>query len=521
MRATLRQSMAWLHAWSGLVVGWVLFAVFVTGTASYYRTAISQWMRPELHAGVAVDVPNAADRAVGALRERAPEARAWFITLPTPEMPATRIVWRLRPDVPFSVALLDPETGGPTPARDTRGGDFLYRFHYELHMAPLWGRWIVGVCAMIMLIALVSGIVTHRRIFADLFTFRRDRSAQRGWLDAHNVAGVLALPYHLMITYTGLVTLMLMYMPWGVDTAYNGHRDQYFAERGQSIAARLSANAPGELAPLAPMIREATRMIGSEATFVAIHNPRDARSTVVVTLDEPQGIAHLHPAIGFDGISGAVLSTTTPAAPATTVHGTLLGLHEAHFAGPALRVLFFLSGLMGCAMVATGLVLWSVARLPKPGEALRIPFGHRLVHALNVGTVAGLPIAIACYFLANRLLPAAMPGRLDAEVQAFFGAWVLTAVPALILPPRQSWRLVLTAASILWVATPIVGGLTTRRHLVASLMAGDATFVGFDLALSCIGLGFGFAAHRVGFLCGTKARAMTVSVPSHARAPAG
>ncbi|WP_227649913.1 PepSY domain-containing protein, partial [Klebsiella pneumoniae] len=29
--------MAWLHAWSGLVVGWVLFAVFVTGTASYYK----------------------------------------------------------------------------------------------------------------------------------------------------------------------------------------------------------------------------------------------------------------------------------------------------------------------------------------------------------------------------------------------------------------------------------------------------------------------------------------------------
>ncbi|MBY0252790.1 MAG: PepSY domain-containing protein, partial [Methylobacterium organophilum] len=48
MRKTFRQSMAWLHAWSGLVVGWVLFAVFVTGTASYYRPEISQWMRPEL-----------------------------------------------------------------------------------------------------------------------------------------------------------------------------------------------------------------------------------------------------------------------------------------------------------------------------------------------------------------------------------------------------------------------------------------------------------------------------------------
>ena len=39
---SVRRSMAWLHTWSGLVVGWVLFAIFVTGTASYYRTEISQ-----------------------------------------------------------------------------------------------------------------------------------------------------------------------------------------------------------------------------------------------------------------------------------------------------------------------------------------------------------------------------------------------------------------------------------------------------------------------------------------------
>ena len=86
-------------------------------------------------------------------------------------------------------------------------------------MPPLWGRWIVGTCALVMLVALVSGIVTHRRIFADFFTFRRPRRSQRGWLDAHNVFGVLALPFHLMITYTGLVTLAPMYMPWGVVAA--------------------------------------------------------------------------------------------------------------------------------------------------------------------------------------------------------------------------------------------------------------------------------------------------------------
>ncbi|MDP4025656.1 PepSY-associated TM helix domain-containing protein [Methylobacterium sp. NEAU 140] len=505
MKGTLRQSMAWLHAWSGLVVGWVLFAVFVTGTASYYRSEISQWMRPELRAGRSVDAARAADLAVAALRERAPEARTWFVTLPTAELPATQIAWRSRPGTPFSVALLDPEAGGPSAARDTRGGDFLYRFHFELHMPPLWGRWVVGACAMIMLIALLSGIVTHRRIFADFFTFRR-RADQRGWLDAHNVVGVLALPFHLMITYTGLVTLMLLYMPWGVNAAYEGNRERFFQDRGQSIAARPPARAPGELAPLAPMVREAMRLTGSEAVFVAIHNPRDAASTVVVTMDEPEGIPHLHPSVGFDGTTGAALGTTGPASAATTTHATMLGLHEAHFAGPILRVLFFLSGLMGCAMVATGLVLWSVARMPKPNAkpsaereaTARMPLGHRLVHALNVGTVAGLPAALACYFLANRLLPASMPGRLDAEVQVFFAAWLLMALPALVVAPRRAWTGALAAAAALFLAVPVVGGATTGRHLAASLRDGDAAFIGFDLAMLCLALGFALTAHALG-----------------------
>ena len=62
MGTSFRQAMAWLHTWSGLVVGWVLLAVFVTGTASYYRTDISRWMRPELRP-VAAFSPDALARA--------------------------------------------------------------------------------------------------------------------------------------------------------------------------------------------------------------------------------------------------------------------------------------------------------------------------------------------------------------------------------------------------------------------------------------------------------------------------
>ena len=47
MKEGFRQSMAWLHTWTGLVVGWVLFFVFLTGTAGYVQIELTRWMQPE------------------------------------------------------------------------------------------------------------------------------------------------------------------------------------------------------------------------------------------------------------------------------------------------------------------------------------------------------------------------------------------------------------------------------------------------------------------------------------------
>ncbi|MFP3519429.1 PepSY-associated TM helix domain-containing protein, partial [Pseudomonas sp. SIMBA_077] len=52
MKEGFRQSMAWLHTWSGLLFGWLLFAIFLTGTLSYFKDEITHWMQPEAPARV-------------------------------------------------------------------------------------------------------------------------------------------------------------------------------------------------------------------------------------------------------------------------------------------------------------------------------------------------------------------------------------------------------------------------------------------------------------------------------------
>ncbi|KQP28310.1 peptidase [Methylobacterium sp. Leaf102] len=521
MKGRFRQSMAWLHTWSGLVVGWVLFAVCLTGTASYYRADISRWMRPELGLAAPMSGPDlaaAAERAVTYLATHAPKARTWFIGMPQPEKPVLDLFWRAGPGEPPGHVHLDPATGAEAAVRDTEGGDFLYRFHFELHMAPFWGRWIVGICAMIMLVALVSGIVVHRRIFADVFTFRRDKAPRRSFLDAHNVGGVLALPFHLMITYTGVVTLATFYMPWGVTAAYRSNTQSFFAEAAWIPTPRRPANRPAVPAPVGPLVARAVAMVAEPLERLTLVNRGDANATVVAVFAEPRGIARDHPQVAFDGVSGALLEVRgVDLKPAAKTFTTLTGLHEAHFAAPALRLLFFLCGLMACATVATGIVLWSLARLPRPGER---PFaGLRLVQALNVGSVAGLPAAVAVYFLANRLLPADLPGRAEWEIRAFFAAWIVAALVPLARPGRRAWCEGLAAVAVLCLAVAAADLLTVPQHPLRRF-GGDPLFVWFDGTMILASALFAVAARKVARYAAPERRHRTASAsPPAFRAP--
>ncbi len=82
----LRQSMGWGHTWSGLVLGWLLYAIFLTGTLSFFLDEINQWMWPELHRSV--PGPATARLAVESIEKLAPDAT----TPRTSARPAPRTV---------------------------------------------------------------------------------------------------------------------------------------------------------------------------------------------------------------------------------------------------------------------------------------------------------------------------------------------------------------------------------------------------------------------------------------------
>src|SRR5690606_16542164 len=244
---------------------------------------------------------------------------------------------------------------------------------------------------------IISGIVIHKKIFKDFFTFRPAKG-QRSWLDGHNASAVLLLPFHVMITYTGLVIFFLVYMPAAIDALYDGDRQAMQRDaRGvgqQQVAAvpddedeegarggqrrgegRAEGNPqrgegrpeggqrrerPAERVPLLPL---ETFIAKGEAHYgpgmlsaLAVGNPgkADARVTVRpllgsrIELTKGEGLV-------FNGVTGEPLQVPPPSRASQLTQRVMAGLHFAQFGGYPMRWLYFLCALGSCVMIASGL----------------------------------------------------------------------------------------------------------------------------------------------------------------------
>ncbi|WP_243430240.1 PepSY-associated TM helix domain-containing protein [Alcaligenes sp. SORT26] len=526
MKESFRQCMAWLHTWVGLVVGWILFFVFVTGTAGYVDDEITRWMEPErpLPAQVLPEQSShMLDQALTQLQAHAPEAKAWTITLPHQALNprATQglsIAWEEMPQPGQRGRRggenLDPTTGQILPEvepRATAGGTGLYRMHYALHYMPYpVAIWLVGICTMLMLLAVITGVVTHKKIFTDFFTFRPGKG-QRSWLDAHNIVSVMSLPFFLMITYTGLIFFMSIYMPTGRDVMYGpteAGRQAYFQDIRFQNRAFLPVSLPQ--ASLGEMMHSAEQQWGKNSiASIQITHPQDSQAYVELRRTGVTGVYWTRAeTLRFNAIDGRAMEPEDTSNLTGDTHRVLLALHEGVFAEWWMRWLYFISGLLGCAVIGTGLVLWTVKRRTQHQKRMAKAStlsaterfdaaGLRLVEILNAGTLAGLPLGLAAYFWANRLLPVTMADRAAWEFHALFLVWGWSFLFASWRPLKRAWLELLWLTTTAYALIPVLNMLTTDRHLGITLPYGDWGLAGFDLTMLGLAATFAYIAIKM------------------------
>lgn len=545
-----RQSMSWLHTWASLILGWLLYAIFVTGTLSFFQNEISTWMKPETHQSVpAQSQVQQMQVALNYLQKNHPDAGSWNIQLPNSRQTTTEVTIRAVGEDPKARhggtrITLDSATGEVIEPRDTRGGGFLYRFHFELYGLPrLWTRWLVGIATMFMLVAIVSGIITHKKIFKDFFTFRSGKG-QRSWLDAHNATAVFALPFHLMITFSGLLLLMFMFMPWGINQAYENRqqflRDQQASmieqpqkaedvqregrgqhegertdrgERGQQRGEHTEGHGeerpqpelrPAPLTDLAPIMAAVQQQWeDNPISSINIISPNTDQAKIEFRALRAESVAHrnMYATLNYNGVTGKNetdknIRIKNPSIP-SAIYNVVTVLHEARGLDLALRWLLFCSGILGTLMVATGLILWCLKRAPQQQKQGYKSFGFRLVEVLNITAIIGLPLACAAYFYANRFIPADVEMRLNWEIRSFFTVWLLTLIYAIFRTHRQAWLDLLLLATLAFVLLPVVNLMTGGQALWNSIAQGQWMIASVDLAMWVMAVIFYFAYDKV------------------------
>jgi uncharacterized iron-regulated membrane protein len=503
MKETFFRSMTWLHTWVGLTVCWLLLLIFFAGTLSFFRPEISLWMQPAFHqvkpttaAELQAQQFQLIEQGVAKLAQQAPTSGHWFIELPDERTPLLGLSYeKTEPGLSrrdrFQHDYYDPATMEKIDGqRQTRGGDFFYRLHFDLHyLDVLTARWLVGFASLFMLIALISGVVIHKRIFADLFSFRANKGS-RSWLDLHNVSSVLALPFHLMITYTGIITLIFMYFPYAMLTTFDGDFSKFYQQidpTQQHVEATGQKVAMADISLMLQQIQQQKPDI--RISRVTVEHPYDSTATLLFSSSNGTAVRDQQLRFLFNGQTAALMAQSPVELSASeTFFDSMTALHTGRLAQPLLRWLYFFCGVAGCVMIASGCMMWAKRireRLKQPAS-----FGLRLVETLNLGTVLGLPLASAGYFYANRLLPMDLPGRAQWEIHTFFLCWLALLLLACWRRDQQSWRFGSILVALALAGVPLLNALTTDYSLLGYLQQGQWALAGLELTCLLFALFF-------------------------------
>jgi uncharacterized iron-regulated membrane protein len=539
MFPNVRLAMAWLHTWFGLVLGSVLMVVFFFGALSVFDREIDRWavpatrfapqpmpsfdhvlrpifdgLQPRPQAVEAmrsrVDGPLPARfdtvERLGVYRHHRDPLVGLSVGFSVPNAKrADQLIWALRS--------IDPRSGAALPDDQLKiGSRFFHPLHHTLTLS--WqrlGMWIVGFAALAMLAALVSGVVMHRRIWRELFTFRPGKGLQRSTLDLHNLTGVVALPFHFFFAFTGLLISAAFYVPVTQTQLQPLQRLHEQAASRDTGLPRARAGVAAPTASVDAMVAEAQRRwqargMAGEVGFLSLHHVGDANGYVSVFRAGTDRIALVGEGVHFQASTGALLREDPPRSAVASAHEFLTGLHLQHFRHWLLRWFYLLGGLAGCVCIATGFVFFVEKR--KQHHARQGLQGARVVDAMAVTTVTGMLLATLGLLVANRVLPDQLPvgwpGRADLQRHTFWATWALAMGHAFwrsravaLARANPAWREQCAAIAVLATAAAVLNWATTGDNLVRTLSAGYWPVAGVDLSLLATAVLAAWVARRI------------------------
>lgn len=183
------------------------------------------------------------------------------------EQPLITVTTAPAPDSPESemtLLLFDRSTGKPVGSPGEEGVmHFILQLHSDMFLG-LPGMLFLGFMGLLFVIAIVSGVVLYAPFMRKLAfgTLRLERSRRVKWLDYHNLLGIIALAWMLVVGITGVINTL-------TTPIYQRWQDTELADMTRAYDGK-AALPPARYGSLDKAMAEARRTIpGNNPQFIA------------------------------------------------------------------------------------------------------------------------------------------------------------------------------------------------------------------------------------------------------------
>lgn len=511
-----------VHTWTGILAGMALFIAFYAGALTIFKSPLERWATPPsaIH-GAAMALPDAAVLVVQAVRDIPAAGKEFQLRLTAQENTPKGLEWEVHapdaedPDPSATrhfVATL--QTNGLVHTQETHPSglaEFIDTLHRVVGLPydvdP--NRWVMGAIAMLYGVALVSGvIVLLPSLVKDFFALRVGKNLKRMWLDAHNVVGIISLPFHVIMALTAVVFAYHDGFYAIQDTVVHGGKWSTASASRGGAATPPTARDPALLLPPSELLARAQALSPTfEPNTLQYLNATGPRATVRVWGTDPS--AH-SPRFGggfvaLDPYSGKILSADfLPGRQSlpNAVVSSFFALHFGTYGGTPVQWIYFLLGLAGAWLFYGGNLLWLETRRAKTKRNIAPtaapPTQRRDVRWLAAGTVGvclGAVSGISLTIVAAKWLHGHVD-NLYAWHQIVYYSIFLTALAWAFL--REAAQ---AAIDLLWLACAATLAIPATS-LLAALAPGlglwvhiSAATLGVDATALFGSLGFAWMAH--------------------------
>lgn len=417
IRADIIKLYKTVHTWTGITCGFALFIAFYAGALTMFQEPVARWASPPAVGVAAVpldDVP----RLIELVAAAHPQAREEGIKLHLHghENEPARVTWE--EDAPHQEgqphehvhwwATLEPD--GTLLAKQEEPSElaeFINAIHMRVGIPDPWGSYFMGVVSLLYGVALIAGvIVLLPSLVKDFFALRIGKNLKRMWLDAHNVVGITALPFHLAMAITA-TALSLSGDLWSMQeiVIFGGKQEILMERDNEPLEPPKPIGEAAAMMPPSQLLQELKAQVPDfEPRFMIFKNVGDKAASVRVPGAERGYVGDTHlGGVMLNAVTGEVLkdgSLPSRQDPDRRASETFYGLHTGQYEGTTIRWAYFILGLSGAWMFYSGNLLWIETRRKKArkGGEVEQTRSTRLLGSATVGVclgcVAGLSLAI-------------------------------------------------------------------------------------------------------------------------------